>query len=321
MPTEFKNTIMGKITKSAIINWGENDENGIWFIPTAEQAEAIISEGGLQLGENYYIDYSSSEKATNGKTYGSEIAAIDGLVELVTTSEGLSDENKAALSAQLQSEIYSNSTLSPELATRIQSAFKIKGTAASTLEVLGTIHDNWVKSNGNKFDDPKRSKKLYQFTDLRLMSFGEDGATADLLFLQPILEGAGIEIDLDKLEAEFEAEKSEYMLEHGISDSKGLRDFLRNASENYPILQGLTTSKGKTINPPVVITEELQNPEILERMTEQVAKNLGITYEREVTTDEIREVAETVTLKNLNDVLRDFSNEISNGEKANDNMR
>ena len=65
---EFKNTIMGKITKGAIFEWGENNEKGEWFVPTEEQAEAMLSEGGLKMGENI-IDYSSNEKARNGKTY------------------------------------------------------------------------------------------------------------------------------------------------------------------------------------------------------------------------------------------------------------
>ena len=39
---EFKNTIMGKITKGAIFAWGENNEKGEWFVPTEEQTEAIF---------------------------------------------------------------------------------------------------------------------------------------------------------------------------------------------------------------------------------------------------------------------------------------
>ena len=238
---EFKDTIMGKMTKGAIINWGENNEKGEWFAPTEEQAEAMISEGGFKMGE-LTIDYSSSDKATNGKTYGSELAAIDGLVELMGNSEGMSMEEKAGLKEQIKEEIYTEASLSPELATRIKSAMEVKGTETSIIEVLGKIHDNWVKDNGNKFDDPKRAKKLHQFTDLRLMSYGGDGATADLLFLQPILEGAGIEVDVEgKLKVEFEKQQKEYMAEKGITDCKGLRDYLKNIEENYPTIQNVKT--------------------------------------------------------------------------------
>ncbi len=308
MEEEFKNTIMGKITKGAIIEWGENDENGEWFVPTEEQTEAILNKGGLKIGEKI-IDYSSSEKATNEKTYGSEIAAIDGLVELIQKSEGLSEEEKNNLKEQIKSDVYSKSRLSPELSTRIKSAMEEKGIETAIIDVLRTIHDNWVKDNGKKFDDPSRSKKLYQFTDLRLMSYGGDGATADLLFLQPILEGAGIEVDREgKLKEEFEKQQKEYMnqKEHMIKDSKGLREYLRNLGENYPAIQGVKTTKGKTVSP-VEITEELKKPEILERMTEQVCNKIGLEYEREVNVSEVKEVAESITLGNANKAIEAIS--------------
>ena len=290
----FKDTIMGKMTKGAIFEWGENNENGEWFVPTEEQADAILSEGGLSLGEGHLIDYSSSEKATNNKTYGSEVAAIDGIVDLVAKKEGITDEEKATLVEQIKTDIYTKSYISPDIAARISIAMEDKGVEASIVEILGTIHDNWVKGNGNKFDDPKRAKKLYQFTDLRMMSYGGDGATADLLFLQPILEGAGIEVDRDgKLKEEFLKQQKEYMEENGITDTKGLRDYLSNLEENYPAIQGVTTTKGKTVEP-VKITDELQKEDILERMTEQVAGKAGIKYEKTEPTVEESAIEEPI---------------------------
>lgn len=287
-PEKFKDTMMGKMTKEAILNWGENDENNEWFKPTEEQAEAMISEGGIQIGEKSF-DYSSSDKATNGKTYGSEIAAIKGLVDLISKSEGLSQEEETELIEQMKEEVYTKSRLSLDLASRIIIAMEEKGIEASTIEVLGTIHNNWVKDNGSNFDAPKRANKLYQFTDLRLMTYKDDGAIADLLFLQPILEGAGVELDVQgKLKEEFEKQQKEYMSEHGITDSAGLKKYLRNLGENYPTIEGVTTTKGKKDDkekgimvPRYIITDELQNLEILERMTEQVSEKIGLNYEKQ----------------------------------------
>lgn len=278
---EFKDTIMGKMTIGAIKNWGENDKDGNWYSPTQEQAEAMVSEGGV---------YPDAETATNNKTYGSELAAIDGLVELIAKSEGITPEETEALKEQMKTEIYTQPTLSADLSARISGAMEVKGVEASILEVLGTIHDNWVKSNGKKFDAPGREKKLYQFTDLRLMEYGGDGATADLLFLQPILEGAGIEVDRDgKLKEEFESQKQEYLDKHGIKDLASLRDYLMNSEENYPPLSGVMTTKGGKLTAAVSIVGELQNPEILDRMTSLVAAKNGI---REVVPAELKAVAE-----------------------------
>ena len=82
---KFKNTIMGKITIGAIQSWGENDSEGNWYRPTLEQAEKMVSEGGVYYG---------AAAATNKKTYGSEIAAIKGLVKLIGDTEGISEEEK-----------------------------------------------------------------------------------------------------------------------------------------------------------------------------------------------------------------------------------
>lgn len=283
---EFKDTIMGKMTINAIKNWGENDKDGNWYAPTQEQAEAMVAADGV---------YPDAETATNNKTYGSELAAIDGLVELIARSEGITPEETEELRAQMKTEIYTQPRLSESLANRVKGAMDQKGVEAAILEVLGTIHDNWVKGNAKKFDAPGREKKLYQFTDLRLMGYGGDGATADLIFLAPILEGAGIEVDIDgKLKAEFERQKQEYLDEHGIKDAASLRDYLRNAETNYPVLGGIMTTKGGKLTAAVSLVGELQNPEILERMTEQVASKNGIEYSREVTPEELKAVAEKV---------------------------
>lgn len=276
---KFKNTVMGKITIGAIKSWGEEDKEGNWYRPTQEQAEEMVSEGGIYYG---------ADAATNKKTYGSEKAAIKGIVKLIGDLEGISEEEKLKLEEEIKEETYTKSKFSSKLTSRIRKAMEVKGIETSIVEVLSTIHDNWIKENGNKFDAPGREKKLYQFSDLRTMTYGDDGATADLLFLQPILEGAGIEVDVEgRLKDEFEKQQKEYLEKQGIKDSKGLRKYIRELEKNYPIITDVTTSKGKTINPPVKITNELKKPEILERMVEQIAGKLKIKYEREVVLDEI----------------------------------
>lgn len=293
---KFKNTIMGKITIGAIQSWGENDSNGQWYRPTLKQAEEMVSEGGV---------YHGAAAATSKKTYGSEIAAINGLVKLIGDTEGISEEEKVKLAEQIKEEIYTKSTISEDIAIRIRKAMKVKGVEASIVDVLRTIHDNWVKENGNKFDAPDRQKKLYQFGDLITMTYGDDGATADLLFLQPILEGAGIEVDVEgKLKAEFERQQREYLQKHGITDAKGLREYVRALETNYPTIKGVTTSKGKKVQPPVVITEELKNSEILERMVSQIADKLKIKYEREVSIGDIGSVVGTVRKGKEDDALK-----------------
>ena len=151
---ELKDTVMGQITKDALINW-----NGL----TEEEAREKVQEFG------------TAENARDNVTYGSEIAAIEGIAKVVE----LSEEEKEALTEA----IYTQSAVPEEIAEKMRGKFSFNKSAV--ISVLSDIHDNWVRDNGNKFDG---RMKNYQFVDLRLMPFGNDGATADLLFVKPILE-------------------------------------------------------------------------------------------------------------------------------------
>ena len=104
------------------------------------------------------------------------------------------------------------------------------------------------------------------------------------------------------------------MKEHKITDSKGLRKYLMNLGENYQAIQGVETTKGKTVEP-VKITEELKKPEILERMTEQVCSKIGLEYEREVNLSEVKEVAESETRESAKKTIEAISSSSSLDQK------
>ncbi|MBQ3309742.1 hypothetical protein IJG78_03660 [Candidatus Saccharibacteria bacterium] len=63
------------------------------------------------------------------------------------------------------------------------------------LDVLDNIHTDWIEHNSKKFFDEKRVDKQYQFMPLDLIGFKE--AMADNIFLEPILEAAGVNIPDD----------------------------------------------------------------------------------------------------------------------------
>ena len=281
---KFKDTIMGKITKGAIISWGENDEKGDWFQPTEEQAEQMLTEGGLQLGEKN-IDYSSSEKATNEKTYGSEIAAINGLVALISKGKEISEEEKKTLSDQIKSEVYTAEHLSPEIEEKVKGTIEGKGIESSTLEILSTIHDNWVKTNPNNFMKENRNKER-QFVPLELLDWKE--VQSDLLFLKPILEGAGITLDEEQLRKEFETRQQEYMIDHKIFSHEDLVKHLAQGSKTYSALEGLETVNGGNID------KLLENPEIVERMARQIESRVAIKSREELAMDVIKSDAQSL---------------------------
>ena len=71
---------------------------------------------------------------------------------------------------------------------------KIENKEIFTLDVLSDVHDDWIKHNLNKLNDPKRVNKHYQFIPLELI--GVEEARADLLFVNSIFEAANMKIKL-----------------------------------------------------------------------------------------------------------------------------
>ena len=184
---KFSETVMGKITQGALMNW-----NGL----SAEEAAAKTEE----LGD--------AKTASDNVTYGSEMASIEGISQIL----GLSKEEIEIMT----NDINTREAVSQELAEKVKTQLEERGLNASVIEILSVIHDNWVKSNGNKFEDPKRMGKLYQFVDLKLLDFKE--AKLDLLFLKPILEANGIELDEVALQQEFLQEQREFLEANGIKE-------------------------------------------------------------------------------------------------------
>lgn len=273
----FENTIMGKITQDALMNW-----NGL----SKEEAEQKASELG------------SAEKANAEVTYGSEINSINGIAQILGLS---TDEIKT-----LTNDVNTREAVSQDLAAKVKSKMEERGLETSVIDVLSVIHDGWVQDNGNKFEDPKRMGKLYQFVDLKLLDYGE--AKADLLFLQPILEASGIKLDEVALEQEFLKEQKEFLQEKGITNREDLKSNLKKGAEFYGALAGITTTKGKTAEPEL-ITDRLQDTQVLETMTNQVAEKTQldkVQNKSTVSLDQIEEVATTLSSQELSRVESDF---------------
>lgn len=83
-----------------------------------------------------------------------------------------------------------------------------------TLDVLESVHTDWIKNNSKKFFDEKRVDKMYQFMPLELIGFKE--AKADILFLAPILEAAGFKVDDKRLEKAYEARQQKFFEENDL---------------------------------------------------------------------------------------------------------
>ena len=228
-----------KIAKTAAKNWGQEEPQ------TLEEAKGI--------------------------TWGSEVSSIQGIVKVL--------ELPPEMEQKMIQDVYESDTISPEIAKLIQSRIiGITGrTSPNIVKMLSTVHDEWVRNNSNNFmkeTDGKRRKKEYQFVPLELLSWKE--AKSDLLFLKPILEAAGIEVDEKEIEQQFDVAQKEFLAEHGIVSREALRDKFQSGSKFYPVLEGLDTKFGGNIE------SLLKDETILEDMTSQVEAQVPIKSKEEL---------------------------------------
>lgn len=253
--------------------------------------------------ENWGQQEPQNLEDAKGITWGSEISSIKGIISVL----GLSPESEQ----QITEDVYTKDTISEEIAKQIQSKIYRNGnSSASIIDMLSVVHDEWVKNNSNNFlrvnkdengNDKPRNKE-YQFVPLKMLSWKE--AKSDLLFLKPILEGAGISVDEKLIEQQFEIAQKEFLIDNGIDSPDKLRFKLAQGSKFYPALEGIETKNGGNID------ELLKNNEILEKMAGQVEGQIEIKSREEMAVDLIKSDNEDLNeLFWIQTVTRDIEND------------
>lgn len=238
------NSIEMKIAKIAASNWGQQEPT------TIEEAKGI--------------------------TWGSEVAAINGMARVLKLDS--EDVEKLVGTKEQDGEIYTQEVISEDIASKIRSAISRSDKNESVLEILSTIHNEWVKNNSNNFlkvnDKGERRNKERQFVPLELLDWGE--VQSDLLFLKPILEASGIELDEKELRDRFEVVQQEFLIDNGITSHEKLVEFLSKGAKSYPALEGIETKFGGNIE------QLLKDPTVLEEMAGQIESRVKIKSEKEM---------------------------------------
>ena len=119
------------------------------------------------------------------------------------------------------------------------------------MDTLFHVHDGWVQDNVKKFN--AREKK-HQHMPSELIGWKE--AKADLLFVRPIFEAAGIEVNEEELEQVYNGRVKEFFLDHGIQTARNLSDSITQGEEFYPALEGYGDIL-VTINDPDYVDEKI----------------------------------------------------------------
>lgn len=104
------------------------------------------------------------------------------------------------------------------------------------INILSGIHDGWVVDNAGRFDEKLEKGQARQYAPLELIGWNE--ATSDLLFLEPILNSLGVEVNMELLQNEFYKRLAEYVEINGIESTEDLERIIYEGSEVYPALEG-----------------------------------------------------------------------------------
>ena len=137
---------------------------------------------------------------------------------------------------------------------------KIKGVEnpeALVVDTLSTIHDDWSRGNAKKFF--QREKK-HQHMPIELIGWKE--AKADLLFLKPILEGAGVEVSDEQLQLSYYDRVKAFQDAHNAHTTEEIASAIQGGAEFYPALEGQTE-----------ITDFMATPEGAATVAQQIAES------------------------------------------------
>ena len=225
---------------------------------------------------------------------GSEIAAVKGIIKTLNLDDSVFETLIGTLNEDKKpnkdGEIFTRETISEDIALQIKNKLEGSEKNKRVLSVLSTIHDAWVNNNSNNFLKPDRNRER-QFVPVELLDWKE--VENDFVFLKPILQAAGIEIDEKALQEEFELMQKEYMIDNKIFSHEDLVKHLMKGSKFYNVLEGLETEHGGNID------TLLQNQEISEKMARQMEERGIIAKSRE----ELAKDIESSTNESLDEVL------------------
>ena len=226
-----------QVAKQALMNW-----NGL----SEEEAKKIVS--------TQTFDEIESQVYAKG--------SMDYAVEGIKASLELSDKDADELSVFIyeggQSKVIDNWKKMIELqdsSLGMEGAYNAKHNKEMfnnlIMDTLFHVHDGWVQDNVKKFN--AREKK-HQHMPSELIGWKE--AKADLLFVRPIFEAAGIEVNEEELEQVYNGRVKEFFLDHGIQTARNLSDSITQGEEFYPALKGYGDIL-VTINDPEYVDERI----------------------------------------------------------------
>lgn len=173
-----KNAPYFQAAKAALINWnGMSQKEAEQFIDAASRAEIEAATGA------YGSVYDAANQVAKSLVLEKQEA-------YQLSQEMLGNVDTTKMIDDIKSRFEEARRVNPELAKQITTSF--------LLDVCDSIHKGWTGRNAAPFFGKKDIKdQQYQYNPSEMIGWGE--VKADLLFLRPVADALGMEIDEDAM--------------------------------------------------------------------------------------------------------------------------
>lgn len=229
--------------------------------------DALMAWNGLTKEEALKIVSTKSYSEVEGMVWaeGSITTAVKALCKLagVTNTEEVLN---AVLSKDNVFETKEQQQILNDLRNKLneKGLLKEKNLHKAILFVLSEIHDKWVEDNASKFNKEGRENKKYQHLPLEMIGYKE--ATADLLFLKPLLDAMNIICNDEKLKQTYLSQVKDFFEENNIHSALDLQQWIAGGEKSYsPLKSGVNTAKS---------TEEAY--QITNQVVEKLSKDVNV---------------------------------------------
>ncbi len=210
------------IARNALISW-----NGL----AEDEATKTVIESKFDELENQVW-------ATNSIKYA--VSAISSYLEI-------EEKQELFLAAVLGQDDPKVTAEQEDVLNQITEKIKNVNVNELTIYALKCIHDGWVVDNAKKFAKEGRENKKYQHLPLEMIGWTE--AKADLLFLEPILNSVGLEIDSEKLRKDYLKDVETFFKKNNFVDEKNyiqgnkISEAILKGKDFYNVLTDVNTAK------------------------------------------------------------------------------
>ena len=231
-----------QVAQQALMNW-----NGL----SEEQAQKIVLEQSFQEVDSQVYAKGSMDYAIDGMckfmSEKMDLLVLEG--DKKELADFVYNGGKSGIAEELESmSAFANGTRGlpgkeyPKTKSLLDNMI---------MDTLFAVHDGWVQDNVKKFN--AREKK-HQHMPSELIGWKE--VKADLLFVRPIFEAAGVQVNEEELEQVYNGRVKEFFLDHGIQTARNLSDSITQGEEFYPALEGYGEIL-TTINDPDYVDEKI----------------------------------------------------------------